>query len=410
MGKNENDAYELCGGTGSPEGETTGGLASRGTGSLGVVGLVEYTDTLVATLLRDDKRRIIEIGFAGDSRFGRFSMEVWSLDPLFSLGLLSLKKESLRVSDLLRSDIDVLRDRDLAGIGGGFGSVAFAWAVDSIPVPNGIGWIFKSLTKGIDLVSLPNEIGSAPWDEDNDSAPILEEIGSILLADDGTSIRSTDGIDLMVLRDEIGSTSLDDCSPIFDDDGSILLADDNGSVRLTDGIDLIFLPDEMDSTLLIDSTPLFDGDCSMSLVDASGPFALAENNGSVLLTGGTGCVPPSKGNGSIPLADGIGSAFLTDGIGSVISEGIGSIPLADDTDSVPLADGAALGLFMGVDRSELVTRITGSTLFAAIACSKNGEAGSLCLELFTEVLIFNLLGFRLPTGRCVLSGASGRGL
>lgn len=77
IGKNESVPYELCDGTGSPDGETTGGLASRGTGLsirlVGEFGLVEYTDTLVATLFREDRRRISD--FAGASRFGRFSVE-----------------------------------------------------------------------------------------------------------------------------------------------------------------------------------------------------------------------------------------------------------------------------------------------------------------------------------------------
>lgn len=46
--------------------------------------------------------------------------------------------------------------------------------------------------------------------------------------------------------------------------------------------------------------------------------------------------------------------------------------------STSLIDSASLWDFVDPDRSELVTRITGSTLFAAMACSRYGEAGSLC--------------------------------
>ena len=82
----------------------------------------------------------------------------------------------------------------------------------------------------------------------------------------------------------------------------------------------------------------------------------------------------------------------------------------DDTDSVALSDGAESGLLIGVARSELVTRITGSTLFAAIACSKYGDEGSLRLELLPDVFTLKFEGFWGPIGRRVVSGASGRGL
>lgn len=192
---------------------------------------------------------------------------------------LSLKNDSLRVIDRLRSDIDVLRDKDLAGIGGA---------------------------------------------------------------------------------------------------GCATLAAGVGSTGLSGGFKPIPLVDVLSSALLGDRT-------------ASAPS-------------GTGVKPTSFG-------DGTGSTSLADGVESIpLVAGAGSAPLVGCTGSIPLNDGVESGLFTEIDRSELVTRITGSILFAAIACSIYGEEGSLRLELLPDVLTLKLGGFWIERGGTVGLGASGRGL
>lgn len=245
-------------------------------------------------------------------------------DPFFSLLLLSLKKESLRLIDRRRSEIDVLRDEDFAGIGGVV-SVAFSDGVESVP-----------FLDGADSISLIGGI---------DSTPILDGINSTSLADDVEPTPSAIKVDPASLAVDV------DTLPLFDG---------------------------------TDSTPLVDAVESIPLVDVVKSTALAGHNGST------------------PLTEGIGSTSLAGDSGST--------PLAEDTDSVALTDGVEFGLLIGVDRSELVTRITGSTLFAAIACSKYGDEGSLRLELLPDVFTLKFEVFWGPIGRMVVSGASGRGL
>lgn len=67
-------------------------------------------------------------------------------------------------------------------------------------------------------------------------------------------------------------------------------------------------------------------------------------------------------------------------------DGVGSVDFAEITD---------FGLLVESLRSELVTRITGSTLFAAMACSRYGDDGSLCFgSLCFEFLDDDVSTFR----------------
>lgn len=87
-------------------------------------------------------------------------------------------------------------------------------------------------------------------------------------------------------------------------------------------------------------------------------------------------------------------------------DGVGSVAFAEDAD---------FGLLLGSPRSELVTRITGSTLVAATASSRYGDDGSLCLRSLCFEFLDDVSRLRLGLswvllGRPVGSGAFGSGL
>lgn len=233
-----------------------------------------------------------------------------------SLSLLSFKKESFRVIDRLRSviDIDVRRDKDLAGIAGASCS-AFS-----------------------------NEISS-----DSSAA----DVSSAILAD------------------------------IF---GSILLVEKAGL------------------------TPLPEGGSESAIGDVvSRP--VADETGSNLLTAGAVAGPLVDELGSKSLFDDFDFLPLCDDFNlSPLADDIGSTPFSGDADLPSLRAAAGTGLLVDLARSELVTRTTGSTLMAGVACSVNNDADSLCFELFPEVFSREIGLFEASIGRLAGLGAWGRGL
>lgn len=227
------------------------------------------------------------------------------------MSLLSLKKESLRLIDRLRSVIviDVRRDRDLGGIAGA-NSSAFDNEISS-----------ESSSVGVSCAILADLFGSTGRVEKADWAPLTEGGSKFAIGD----------VASRPVADETGSTLLAAgavTSPLTDEVGSKSLSDDFEFLPLCEDFDLV------------------------------------------------------------PLA-----------------EDIGSTPFSDDADLPSLRAGAATGLLVDLDRSELVTRTTGSTLMAGFACSRNSDADSMCFELFPEVFSCEIRLFEPSIGRLTELGA-----
>lgn len=233
-----------------------------------------------------------------------------------SLSLLSFKKDSLRVIDRLRSviDIDVRRDKDLAGIAGASSS------------------------------AFDNEISSDPSSVGASSSILADKFGSTLLAGKvGWALLPAGGSKFTV-GDVVSR-------PVADDTGSTLL----GAGAVTGP-----LVDELGSKSLSDD---FD---------------------------------------FLPLCDGFDLTTL--------AEDIGSAPFRDETDLPSPRAAASTELLVDLARSELVTRTTGSTLMADVACSGNCDADSFCFELFPEVFSREIGLFEASIGWLAGLGAWGRGL
>lgn len=154
---------------------------------------------------------------------------------------------------------------------------------------------------------------------------------------------------------------------------------------------------DVSSAILADifgSTLLFEGTGWAPLPEGGSEFAIGEVE-STPVADETGSTILAAGAVTGPLADELGSKSLSDDFNFLplcdvldlasLAEDIGSTPFSGDADLPSLRAAAGTGLLVDLARSELVTRTTGSTLVAGVACSLNGDADSLCLELFPEV-------------------------
>lgn len=138
---------------------------------------------------------------------------------------------------------------------------------------------------------------------------------------------------------------------------------------------------------------------------------VAEDTGSTLLAAGAVTGPLVDEPGSMSLCDDFDFLPLCDGFElTTLAEDIGSTPFRDETDLPSPRAAASTGLLVDLARSELVTRTTGSTLMADVACSDNCEADSFCFELFPEFFSREIGLFEALIGWLAGLGAWGRGL
>lgn len=175
----------------------------------------------------------------------------------------------------------------------------------------------------------------------------------------------------------------------------------------------IFVADIFGSTLPVEEAgwaPLPEGGSEFAIGDVEST-PVADETGSTILAAGavTGSLADELGSKSLsddfdflPLCDVLDLAPL--------AEKIGSTPFSGDADLSSLRAAAGTGLLVDLARSELVTRDTGSTLMAGVACSLNGDADSLCLELFPGVFSREIVLFEASIGWLAGLGAWGRGL
>lgn len=126
---------------------------------------------------------------------------------------------------------------------------------------------------------------------------------------------------------------------------------------------------------------------------------VADDTGSTLLAAGVVTGPLVDELGSKSLSDDFDFLPLCDGFDLTnLAENIGSAPFKDETDRPSLRAAASTGLLVDLAPSELVTRTTGSTLMADVACSGICEADSFCFELFPEVLLRKIGLFEASIG------------
>lgn len=138
---------------------------------------------------------------------------------------------------------------------------------------------------------------------------------------------------------------------------------------------------------------------------------VADDTSSTLRAAGTVAGRLVDELGSESLSDDSDFLPLCDGFDlTTLAEDIGSTPFRDETDLPSLRAAAGTELLVDLVRSELVTRTTGSTFMADVACSGNCEADSFCFELFPEVFSREIGLFEASIGWLAGLGAWGKGL
>lgn len=180
------------------------------------------------------------------------------------------------------------------------------------------------------------------------------------------------------------------------------------------GASSAILADIFGSTLLVGKVGwalLPAGGCSKFAVGDVVSTPVADDTGSTLQAAGAVTVPLVDELGSKSLSDDFDFLPLCDGFDLItFAEDIGSAPFKDETDLPSLRAAASTGLLVDLARSELVTRTTGSTLMADVACSGNCEADPFCFELFPEVFSREIGLFEASIEWLTGLGAWGRGL